>query len=83
MVDNVIPYIAGEEDKSDNEPLKIWGSVENGVIVPASRPNITSQCIRVPVTDGHLAAVFMSLDQKLTWTKSADAGLRIKGRRRS
>ena len=64
MVDNVIPYIAGEEDKSDNEPLKIWGSVENGVIVPASRPNITSQCIRVPVTDGHLAAVFMSLDQK-------------------
>ena len=64
MEDNVIPYIAGEEDKSDNEPLKIWGSVENGVIVPASRPNITSQCIRVPVTDGHLAAVFMSLDQK-------------------
>ena len=65
MVDNVIPYIAGEEEKSDNEPLKIWGSVENGVIVPAKTPNITSQCIRVPVTDGHLAAVFMSLDRKV------------------
>ena len=65
MVDNVIPYIAGEEVKSDNEPLKIWGSIENGVIVPAKTPNITSQCIRVPVTDGHLAAVFMSLDRKV------------------
>ena len=65
MVDNVIPYIAGEEEKSDNEPLKIWGSVENGVIVPAKTPNITSQCIRGPVTDGHLAAVFMSLDRKV------------------
>ena len=65
MVDNVIPYIAGEEEKSDNEPLKIWGSIENGVIVPAKTPNITSQCIRVPVTDGHLAAVFMSLDRKV------------------
>lgn len=65
MVDNVIPYIAGEEVKSDNEPLKIWGSIENGVIVPVKTPNITSQCIRVPVTDGHLAAVFMSLDRKV------------------
>ena len=58
MTDNVIPYIAGEEVKSDLEPLKIWGRVENGVIVDSTRPRVTSQCIRVPVTDGHLAAVF-------------------------
>lgn len=57
MVDNVIPYIGGEEEKSENEPLKVWGTVEAGVIVNAKSPTITSQCIRVPVTDGHLAAV--------------------------
>ncbi len=64
MVDNVIPYIGGEEEKSEREPLKIWGSVENGVIVPAVSPMITTQCIRVPVTDGHMAAVFVSFDKK-------------------
>lgn len=60
MVDNVIPFIGGEEEKSENEPLKIWGAVKDGKIVPAAGPVISSQCIRVPVTDGHMAAVFVS-----------------------
>jgi len=64
MLDNVIPYIGGEEEKSEQEPLKIWGSVVNGEIVKASAPLITTQCIRVPVNDGHLAAVFVSFDTK-------------------
>ncbi|MBR2417664.1 MAG: aspartate-semialdehyde dehydrogenase [Clostridia bacterium] len=59
MVDNVIPYIGGEEEKSEQEPLKIWGKVENGEIVNASKPAFTAQCIRVPVSDGHMGAVFM------------------------
>jgi aspartate-semialdehyde dehydrogenase len=58
MVDNLIPFISGEEEKSEREPLKIWGRPKNGVIVPATSPNITSQCLRVPVSDGHMAAVF-------------------------
>ena len=64
MVDNVIPYIGGEEEKSEQEPLKIWGHVEGGKIVKAQSPVITTQCIRVPVTDGHLAAVFVSFEKK-------------------
>lgn len=60
MVDNLIPYIGGEEEKSEIEPLKIWGSIENGKIVPNNEVQITSQCLRVPVSDGHTAAVFMS-----------------------
>ncbi len=64
MVDNVIPYIGGEEEKSEREPLRLWGRVENGEIVPASSPVITTQCIRVPVTDGHTAAVFVSFENK-------------------
>lgn len=64
MVDNVIPYIGGEEEKSEQEPLKIWGKVVDGKIVPVSSPSITAQCIRVPVSDGHLAACFMSFDKK-------------------
>lgn len=63
-VDNVIPFIGGEEGKSENEPLKIWGHVENGAIVNATTPCITSQCLRVPVSDGHTAAVFLSFDKK-------------------
>jgi len=59
MVDNVIPFIGGEEEKSEKEPLKVWGKIKGGMIVPAKEPHITSQCIRVPVTDGHLAATFM------------------------
>ncbi len=64
MVDNVIPFIKGEEEKSEQEPLKIWGSIEAGTITTAKAPIITAQCIRVPVTDGHMAAVFVSFDKK-------------------
>lgn len=62
MVDNVIPYIGGEEEKSEQEPLKIWGEVKGGIIAAANSPAITTQCIRVPVTDGHTAAVFVNFD---------------------
>ena len=64
MVDNVIPYIGGEEEKSEQEPLKVWGTVEHGQIVPAAAPSITAQCLRVPVSDGHTAAVFVSFREK-------------------
>jgi len=66
MIDNVIPYIGGEEEKSEQEPLRIWGSVENGSIVKAATPVITAQCIRVPVTDGHMAATFVKLEKKIS-----------------
>lgn len=66
MVDNVIPFIGGEEEKSEREPLKIWGTLTDTKIVPATAPSITTQCIRVPVTDGHLAAVFVSFEKKPT-----------------
>jgi aspartate-semialdehyde dehydrogenase len=62
MVDNVIPYIGGEEEKSEKEPLRVWGEVKDGKIVPAKEPVITTQCIRVPVTDGHMACVFVKFD---------------------
>ena len=62
MVDNVIPYIGGEEEKSEQEPLKIWGKVEGDVIVNATSPAFTAQCIRVPVSDGHMGAVFMRFE---------------------
>ena len=64
MLDNVIPYIGGEEEKSEMEPLKIWGHVENGEIVSAGAPVISAQCYRVPVSDGHMAAVSVSFDKK-------------------
>ena len=64
MVDNVIPYIGGEEEKSEKEPLKIWGTVEDGKIVTAKAPLITAQCLRVPVSNGHTAAVFLTLKDK-------------------
>jgi len=63
ILDNVIPYIGGEEGKSENEPMKIWGHIENGQIVNAVEPNITSQCLRVPVSDGHTAAVFATFEK--------------------
>ena len=66
MIDNVIPYIGGEEEKSEQEPLKVWGNIENGEIVKANAPVITTQCIRVPVTDGHTAAVFVKFRNKPT-----------------
>ena len=64
IIDNVIPYIGGEEEKSECEPLKIWGRVEGDVIVNAAAPKITAQCLRVPVSDGHTAAVFVSFEKK-------------------
>ncbi len=64
IVDNVIPFIGGEEEKSEKEPLKIWGKVENGEIVCAEAPVITAQCLRVPVSDGHVAAVFVKFENK-------------------
>lgn len=64
MVGNIIPYIGGEEEKSEQEPLRIFGKVENGVIVKADSPIISSQCIRVPVLNGHTATVFMSFENK-------------------
>ena len=66
MIDNLIPFIGGEEEKSEREPLRVWGSVENGAVVPAASPAITSQCLRVPVTDGHMAAVFVRFEHKPT-----------------
>ena len=66
MVDNLIPYIGGEEEKSEIEPLKIWGKIEGDKIVDATTPNITTQCLRVPVSNGHTAAVFVSFDKKPT-----------------
>lgn len=64
MVENIIPYIGGEEEKSEQEPLKLWGKVENGEIVKAKLPVITCQCIRVPVLNGHTAAVFVKFKKK-------------------
>ena len=64
MVDNLIPYIGGEEEKSEQEPLKVWGQIEGDKIVKASAPSITTQCLRVPVSDGHFAAVFVSFENK-------------------
>ncbi len=64
MVDNVIPYIGGEEQKSEQEPLKIWGHIEGDVIVNADAPVITTQCIRVPASDGHMAATFVKFAKK-------------------
>lgn len=64
MVDNVIPYIGGEEEKSELEPMKIWGNIKGDVIENATTPNITTQCLRVAVSDGHTAAVFVSFDNK-------------------
>ena len=66
MIDNIIPFIGGEEEKSEQEPLKVWGKIENGEIVKAQAPVITTQCIRVPVTDGHTAAVFVKFRKKPT-----------------
>lgn len=64
ILDNIVPYIGGEEEKSEKEPLKVWGKIEDGKIVSADSPLITTQCLRVPVSDGHTAAVFVSFEQK-------------------
>lgn len=64
MLDNVIPYIGGEEEKSEKEPLKIWGKIEGDHIALADEPKFTAQCLRVPVSDGHMAAVFVTFKNK-------------------
>ena len=64
ICDNIIPYIGGEEEKSELEPLKIWGRVENGKIINATEPKISAQCLRVPVSDGHTAACFVSFENR-------------------
>lgn len=79
MVDNVIPYIGGEEEKSEQEPLRIWGKVEDGQIVKANGPIITTQCIRVPVSDGHTAAVFVNFEKKPTKEQIVKAWTEFKG----
>ena len=66
MIDNLIPFIGGEEEKSEKEPLRVFGEVKDGKVVPAVSPVITSQCLRVPVTDGHMAAVFVKFENKPT-----------------
>ncbi len=80
MVDNVIPYIGGEEEKSEQEPLKLWGHIEDGVIVNAQSPSITAQCIRVAAANGHMAAVFASFDEKPTKEEILDIWANFKGR---
>ncbi|MBQ7859826.1 MAG: aspartate-semialdehyde dehydrogenase [Faecalibacterium sp.] len=79
IVDNVIPYIGGEEEKSEKEPLKLWGHVEGDQIVCAEKPLITAQCYRVPVTDGHTAAVFVSFDKKPTQEQMLKAWAEFSG----
>ena len=79
MVENIIPYIGGEEEKSEQEPLRLWGKVENGQIVKASSPVITCQCIRVPVLNGHTAAVFVKFKKKPSKEELIDRLLKFKG----
>lgn len=79
MLDNVIPYIGGEEEKSEQEPLRLFGKIEDGVIKKAVSPLITTQCIRVPVQDGHTAAVFVSFDKKPTKEEIIDRWVNFKG----
>ena len=80
MIDNVITYIGGEEEKSEQEPLRVWGRVEDGKIVKADAPLITTQCIRVPVTDGHTAAVFVDFEKKPTKEEILKAWRDFKGK---
>lgn len=79
MVENIIPYIGGEEEKSEQEPLRLWGKVEDGVIKKASLPVITCQCIRVPVLNGHTAAVFVKFNKKPTREELIDRLVNFKG----
>ena len=80
MVDNLIPYIGGEEEKSEQEPLKVWGQVEGGRIVKANSPQITAQCLRVPVSNGHTAAVFVTFREKPTEEQIKACWKNFKGR---
>ncbi len=79
MVENIIPYIGGEEEKSEQEPLRVWGKIEDGVIVKAAEPKITCQCIRVPVLNGHTAAAFVKFRKKPTKEQLIEKLLSFKG----
>ena len=79
MIENIIPYIGGEEEKSEKEPLRIWGEIKDGVIVPATSPVITCQCIRVPVLNGHTAAVFVKFRKKPTKEQLIEKLVTFKG----
>ena len=79
MEHNIIPYIGGEEEKSEQEPLKLWGHIEGDQIVNAEKPVITAQCFRVPVSDGHTAAVFVSFDKKPTKEQMLEAWANFRG----
>ena len=79
MEGNIIPYIGGEEEKSEKEPLRIWGEIKDGVIVPATSPVITCQCIRVPVLNGHTAAVFVKFKKKPTKEELIEKLVSFKG----
>ena len=80
MIDNVIPYIGGEEEKSEKEPLKIWGTIEGDEIVNATSPAFTAQCLRVPVSDGHFAAVYCSFKNKPSKEEILETWTSFKGR---
>lgn len=80
ILDNVIPYIGGEEDKSENEPLKIWGKIEGSKIIKATGPIISAQCYRVPVQDGHMAAVYASFKNKPSKDEILNAWKEFKGK---
>ena len=79
MEGNIIPYIGGEEEKSEQEPLRLWGEIKDGVIVKASEPVITCQCIRVPVLNGHTAAVFVKFRKKPTKEQLIEKMVNFKG----
>ncbi|MEE1049574.1 MAG: aspartate-semialdehyde dehydrogenase family protein, partial [Clostridia bacterium] len=79
MIDNVIPYIGGEEEKSEVEPLKIWGKIEGDKIVDATSPSFTAQCLRVPASDGHMAAVFVRFENKPSIEEIKDAWKNFSG----
>lgn len=79
ILDNILPYIGGEEEKSELEPLKIWGRIKDGKIVPANSPHITAQCFRVPVLDGHTAAVFVKFTHKPSKEQILEAWQTFKG----
>ena len=79
MVENIIPYIGGEEEKSEQEPLRLWGKVEDGRIVKAESPVITCQCIRVPVLNGHTAAAFVKFRKKVTKEQLIEKLVAFKG----
>ncbi len=80
MIDNVIPFIGGEEEKSEKEPLKIWGKIEGDVIVDAESPKFTAQCLRVPVSNGHMGAVFARFEKKPTKEEMLETWKNYKGR---